>query len=81
LLFISGGEDHIMPPAVNKSNANHYRKSKAITEYHEFPDRSHFTCGEPGWEAVADYALDWAVQHATGVRVARSAEPASAVAD
>ena len=22
--------------------------------------RDHFTCGEPGWEAVADFALDWA---------------------
>jgi pimeloyl-ACP methyl ester carboxylesterase len=68
LLFISGGEDHIMPAAVNKSNANHYRKSTAITDYHEFPGRSHFTAGEPGWEAVADYALDWAVEHAIGVR-------------
>ncbi len=32
--------------------------------YHEFPGRSHWTCGEPGWEQVADYALDWAVEHA-----------------
>ncbi|GAB88985.1 alpha/beta fold hydrolase, partial [Gordonia rhizosphera] len=61
LLFIAGGADHIMPPAVNKSNARKYRKSKAITDYHEFPGRSHWTCGEPGWEAVADHALDWAV--------------------
>ena len=47
LLFIGGGEDHIMPPSVNKSNAKHY-KSNTITEYHEFPGRSHWTCGEPG---------------------------------
>jgi pimeloyl-ACP methyl ester carboxylesterase len=64
LLFIGGGEDHIMPPSVNKSNANHY-KSLALTEYHEFAGRSHWTCGEPGWEDVADFALDWAVKHAT----------------
>jgi pimeloyl-ACP methyl ester carboxylesterase len=64
LLFIAGGEDHIMPPSVNKSNANHY-KSSAVTEYHEFAGRSHWTCGEPGWEQVADFALDWAVKHAT----------------
>lgn len=64
LLFIAGGADHIMPPAVNKSNAHHY-KSAAITDYHEFAGRSHWTCGEPGWEAVADFALDWAVKHAT----------------
>jgi pimeloyl-ACP methyl ester carboxylesterase len=69
LLFIGGGEDHIMPPSVNKSNANHYSKSEAITEYHEFAGRSHFTCGEPGWEAVADYALDWALEHASTIHI------------
>jgi pimeloyl-ACP methyl ester carboxylesterase len=64
LLFIAGGADHIMPASVNKSNAKHYHKSKAVTDYHEFPGRSHWTCGEPGWEEVADYALDWAMEHA-----------------
>ena len=72
LLFIGGGEDHIMPPSVNKSNAKHYR-STTITEYHEFPGRSHWTCGEPGWEEVADYALDWAVEHAGARTVTTSA--------
>jgi pimeloyl-ACP methyl ester carboxylesterase len=64
LLFISGGEDNIMPAAVNESNMHHYRRSKAITDYKEFPQRSHFTVGEEGWEEVADYALDWAVVQA-----------------
>ncbi|GAA3394271.1 alpha/beta hydrolase [Cryptosporangium minutisporangium] len=63
LLFIGGGADHIMPPSVNKSNAKHYAKSPVPAEYHEFPGRSHWTCAEPGWEAVADYALDWALKH------------------
>ena len=67
LLFITGGEDHIMPPSVNKSNAKHY-KSNTITEVREFPGRSHWTCGEPGWEEVADHALDWAAEH-SGARV------------
>ena len=49
-----------MPPSVNKSNAKHYNKSPAVTEYHEFQGREHWTCAEPGWEEVADYALDWA---------------------
>ncbi|HSE82049.1 MAG TPA: alpha/beta hydrolase [Gaiellaceae bacterium] len=75
LLFITGGEDHIMPPSVNKSNAKHY-KSNTITEVREFPGRSHWTCGEPGWEEVADHALDWAAEH-SGARVtAPSAEAA-----
>jgi pimeloyl-ACP methyl ester carboxylesterase len=65
LLFIAGGADHIMPPSVNKSNAHHYEKSPAITEYFEFEGRDHWTCGAPGWEAVADHALEWALQHAS----------------
>ena len=63
LLFIAGGEDHIMPPAVNRSNAKHY-KSDTLTDFHEFPGRSHWTCGEDGWEEVADLALEWATEHA-----------------
>jgi pimeloyl-ACP methyl ester carboxylesterase len=67
LLFIAGGEDHIMPPSVNKSNAKHY-KSSTITEYEEFPGRSHWTCAEPGWETIADRAIEWASEHAGGAR-------------
>jgi alpha-beta hydrolase superfamily lysophospholipase len=65
LLFIAGGEDNIMPPAVNESNAKHYQRSKAVTDYKEFPGRSHFTLGQEGWEEVADYALDWAINQTT----------------
>ncbi len=60
LLFIAGEKDHIMPPSVNWSNAEHYVGSPARTSYHEFAGRDHWTCGAPGWEAVADYALQWA---------------------
>ena len=63
LLFIAGGEDNLMPPAVNQSNAKHYR-TNSVTDYKEFPGRSHYTVGEDGWEEVADYALEWAVEHA-----------------
>ncbi|UKJ65091.1 alpha/beta hydrolase [Cellulosimicrobium cellulans] len=61
LLFIAGSEDHIMPPAVNRSNAKHYHRSPAVTEYVELEGRDHWTCAAPGWEAVADHALDWAL--------------------
>ena len=63
LLMIAGEKDHIMPPSVNRSNAKHWAKSPAITEYVEFPGRSHWICAEPGWEEVADHALDWALAH------------------
>src|SRR5215207_10075739 len=65
LLFIAGGEDNLMPPAVNQSNVKHYRHTKSVTDYHEFPGRSHYTVGEDGWEEVADYALEWAEANAT----------------
>ena len=61
LLFIAGGEDHVAPASLNESNFKHYEKSRAVTEFKEFPGRSHYTLGEEGWEEVADYALDWAL--------------------
>jgi hypothetical protein len=60
---ITGSEDHLMPPSVQPSNAKHY-KSNTITEVHDFEGRPHWACGAPGWEAVADYALEWAAEHA-----------------
>jgi pimeloyl-ACP methyl ester carboxylesterase len=62
LLIIAGGADHTVPPAMNKENYSRY-KSNAVTDYHEFLGRPHFTGGVPGWEEVADYALDWALKH------------------
>src|SRR5438270_5891870 len=70
LLLIAGGVDHVVPAAVDRETAKHYQKSKAVTDYKEFPGRSHFTIGQPGWEEIADYALSWAVEHA------RVAQPA-----
>ena len=64
LLFISGGEDHLMPPSVQRSNAKHY-KSKSITEVKEYEGRAHLLPAQEGWEEVADYALDWALANAT----------------
>jgi len=66
LLFLAGSEDNIMPPAVNQSNVKHYRHAKTPTDYKEFEGRSHYSViGGEGWEEVADYALEWATEHAT----------------
>ena len=64
LLFISGSEDHLMPPSVQRSNAKHY-KSNTITEVKEYEGRAHLQTAQDGWEEVADYALEWALAHAT----------------
>jgi alpha-beta hydrolase superfamily lysophospholipase len=60
LLIIGGGVDHVVPAAVTREAAGHYRHAEAITAYKEFPGRSHYTLGQPDWEEVADYALAWA---------------------
>ena len=60
LLFISGKEDQIVPTELVEKNSKAYtnKVSGAVT-YREFPGRSHFICGEPGWEEVAAYVYDW----------------------
>lgn len=60
LLMIAGAQDHLIPPAIVKSNVRRYRRSSAITDYKEFPDRTHFIIAQGGWQEVADYSLDWA---------------------
>ena len=66
LLLLSGGQDHVVPAKTTHAIAKKYAKSSAVTEVQDYPRRSHFTVGEPGWEEVADHALDWAVRHAAG---------------
>lgn len=60
LLMIAGGEDHLVPPSIVRANVRAYRKSTAVTEYKEFPGRTHFIIAQPGWQEVADFALAWA---------------------
>jgi pimeloyl-ACP methyl ester carboxylesterase len=62
LLFISGSTDHLMPPSIQRSNAKHWN-GNVITEVKEF-EGPHLLPAWPGWEKVADYALDWALEHA-----------------
>lgn len=59
LLFIAGEEDKIIPNTLNKKNAEAYSDAASITDFKEFPKRSHYICGEPGWEEVAEYAYTW----------------------
>ncbi|MEU4164441.1 alpha/beta hydrolase [Actinoplanes sp. NPDC026670] len=63
LLFVSGSEDHIMPPEVQRSNHKHY-KSNTITEIREYEGYAHLLPAQKGWEQIADEVLEWALQHA-----------------
>ena len=64
LLLIGGGDDRIFPASLTRASYRRYARSAAITCYREYPGRSHYTIGEPGWEHVADYALRWAMDNA-----------------
>ncbi|WP_345750809.1 alpha/beta hydrolase [Microbacterium rhizophilus] len=64
LLLISGGIDHVAPPAIQKATLKKYAKGPALVERVEFPGRTHRIVSQDGWEEVADYALGWALEHA-----------------
>jgi dienelactone hydrolase len=76
LLVMGNDQDHTIPASVSKETAKRLGKSKAVVEYEEFAGRPHFTAGAPGWEAVADDALDRAVRHVGAP--AETTEPARA---
>ena len=76
LLIIGNGEDHTVPASVSKEAAKRLGKSTAVVDYKEFPGRPHFTAGAPGWEDVADYALEWATRHAGASAEAKEPVPA-----
>jgi len=64
LLFVAGERDHIIPPSLNRKNAERYQKP-SITEFKEFPGRDHFIIAEPGWQEVADFVLGWIAKQPT----------------
>lgn len=65
MLFIAGDKDHVVPPSIAKATVRKYgRKSTALTEYKEYGGRTHHIVGQDGWEEIADYAIDWAAEHA-----------------
>ena len=59
ILFIGGGSDNIFPPSLTKTLANNYKDKNSRVDIKIFDGKSHFICGEPGWEKVADYILNW----------------------
>jgi len=59
LLIIAGELDRTVEADMNLANARKYARSTAVTDYRAFPGRTHWIVGQPGWEEVADYVLDW----------------------
>ena len=67
LLVITGGIDHVAPPAIGKAIVARYTGtgSPSVVEYKEYAGRTHRLVSQTGWEEIADHALTWATSHAT----------------
>lgn len=72
LLLIGGELDLIADASMTRAIYERQKRAPSLTELKIFEGRSHWTGIDPGWEAVADYALDWALRNAR--------QPASAAA-
>lgn len=59
LLLIGGEKDQIIPAHLNQKNAQAYEDKGSVIAFREFTNRSHYICGEPGWEEVALFTADW----------------------
>ena len=59
LLFIGGASDHIFPPSLTTTIANSYKDKNSRVDLKIMEGKSHFICGEPGWEKIADHVLNW----------------------
>lgn len=59
-----GEKDITITPGTVRAAYKKQKKSPSVTEFKIFSGQSHFLFHEPGWEEVADHALDWASRYA-----------------
>ena len=59
LLLIAGEKDEIIPNSLTLKNFEAYTDETSVISFKEFAGRSHYICGEPGWEEVAEYVFNW----------------------
>ncbi|MCK9639258.1 MAG: hypothetical protein M0R39_05055 [Prolixibacteraceae bacterium] len=52
-------KDHIIPSTLNKKNFEAYNDQNSKIDFKEFPNRTHYICGQPDWEEVAEYIDSW----------------------
>jgi pimeloyl-ACP methyl ester carboxylesterase len=77
LLLIAASLDHISPIPLNRKLLKRYATSPAPTELKEYVGKTHYLAGMDGWEEIADYALNWALEHQ---RAPAASEPLSSSA-
>jgi pimeloyl-ACP methyl ester carboxylesterase len=59
MLLIAGGKDHTVPEVITKATHKQYRRSTAVTDLIEFPDRGHSLTIDDGWPEIAETSLAW----------------------
>lgn len=59
LLLIAGGKDKIADAGMTRAIYDKQSRATSRTDFRLYPNRSHWTCLEPGWEEVADLILAW----------------------
>ena len=57
--MVAGGVDRIVPASINRRNYHKYARSSAVTDFREFPGRSHWIIAQEGWEEVSGFIADW----------------------
>ena len=63
LLLIGGEKDNIVPWTINQKTFDAYRDPNSQREFRVLPGRSHFLCGQEGWEETAGIVHDWLRRH------------------
>ncbi len=59
LLLIGGELDNIVPWKINEKTFKAYSDASSTTEFKLLPGRTHYLCGQPGWEETAGIVRDW----------------------
>lgn len=60
LLIMAGSEDNIIPAHLNNRNYKAYKqRADSVLDYKLMNGRNHYVLGQPGWEANAEYVLNW----------------------
>lgn len=63
LLITAGDRDRLVTPYLSRAAFRIQSRSKAPTDFLDFPGRSHLLIAEPGWEAVAQACIGWDAPH------------------
>lgn len=59
ILIIAGEKDHIIPASLCRDNFKAYTDTNSVITYKEFPNRTHYLCGQTNWEEIAQFSYDW----------------------